>query len=240
VALVGVGNSFVDAGAFTLIARIAAARVLVQVFAVFEGVNSLAVSIGAVVTPVVLASLGLRHALIVIGALCPAVVAIGWLQLRRMDRGLTSPNSEIDLLRHLPILRPLPLPSVERLARVLDHQHVNAGAEVFHQGDVGDQYYVIERGEAEVVGDGRVVNHLERGSGFGEIALLRQVPRTATIRAVTDLDLASVAGTDFVTTISGNPIASIDAADHVDQQLGRFSPALVDVVTDPPDDGPPA
>ncbi len=226
VGLVGFGSSFVDAGAFTLIARVAAPQVLVRVFAVFEGVISLAVSIGAVATPVLIAVVGLRQSLTVIGAVCPVVVVLTWFRLRLLDRGIASMNSEIDLLRRVPILRPLPLPSLERLARVLDHDHVAAGTEVFHQDDVGDRFYVIERGRAEVSGDGRAITELQRGSGFGEIALLRRIPRTATVTAVTDLDLASVTGDDFVAAVSGNTIAAMDASAHVDLQLARFSPAL--------------
>ncbi len=225
VALVGLGSSFVDAGAFTLIARVSASDVLVRVFAVFEGVISLAVSIGAVVTPIVIAAVGLRHSLMVIGALCPVVVALSWLRLRLLESGIASINTKIDLLRGVPILRPLPLPSLERLARVLDHDHVPAGREVFHQGDIGDRFYVIEQGRAEVSGDSRAIIELQRGSGFGEIALLRQIPRTATVKAVSDLDLASVTGNDFVAVVSGNAIAAMDASAHVDRQLERFSPA---------------
>lgn len=224
ISLVGFGNSFVDAGAFTLVARIAGAQLLVRVFAVFEGVISLAVSIGAIVTPVVLAAIGLRQALIAVGALCPVAVAATWFQLRRMDRGIASLDAEIHLLRRVPILRPLPLPSVERLARVVDHEHVRAGRDVFSQGDAGDRFSVIERGEAEVVGDGRVIARLSPGNGFGEIALLRRSPRTATVRASTDLDLASVTGEDFVATITGNVVAAVDASTHVDHQLERFAP----------------
>ncbi len=81
------------------------------------------------------------------------------------------------------MLHPLPLPSVEQLARGLEPVDVAAGQVVFTQGDVGDRYYVIESGEAEVVGDGRVVATLGPGEGFGEIALLRRTRRTATVRA---------------------------------------------------------
>ena len=79
------------------------------------------------------------------------------------------------------MLQPLPLPAIEQLARGLEPVQVSAGQVVFRQGDQADRYYVIESGAAEVIGDGRLVTTLGPGDGFGEVALLRKVPRTATV-----------------------------------------------------------
>jgi CRP-like cAMP-binding protein len=65
------------------------------------------------------------------------------------------------------------------------YSRLAAGAAVFEQGDAGDDFYVIEHGQAEVVGDGTTVRTLGPGDGFGEIALLRRCARTTTVRAVT-------------------------------------------------------
>jgi CRP-like cAMP-binding protein len=92
-------------------------------------------------------------------------------------------DKEIGLLHGLPMFQPLPLPAIEQLARGLEPVHVSAGQAVFRQGDPADRFYVIEAGAADVVGDGRVLTKLGPGDGFGEIALLRRVPRTAMVRA---------------------------------------------------------
>ena len=115
------------------------------------------------------------------------------------------------------MLRPLPLPAVEQLARGLEPVRVPAGRAVFHQGDPGDRFYVIETGAADVVGDGRLVTTLGPGDGFGEIALLRRVPRTATVRAVTDLQLHALTCNRFLPVVTGFPPSARQAETSVEE-----------------------
>ena len=122
------------------------------------------------------------------------------------------------------MLRPLPLPAVEQLARRLELSTVPAGGVVFRQGDLGDTYYVVESGEAEVVGDGRVIASLEPGQAFGEIALLRNVPRTATVRAVSDLRLRGLRSDDFLPVVTGFTPSASEAGRSVDELLDRYAP----------------
>ena len=96
---------------------------------------------------------------------------------------------------------------------------------VFEQGDVGDLYYVIESGEAEVIGEGRTVATLGPGEGFGEIALLRAVPRTATVRAATDLRLQALASDRFLPVVTGFTPSARQAGTSVDEMLARYAPA---------------
>jgi len=224
VALVGFANAFADTGVLTLVARVAPPQTMVRVFALFEGGISLAVALGALLAPVALDGIGLRSSLVVIGVIAPLSAALSWFRLRRLDAGIASMNTEIDLLRRVEILAPLPLPSIERLARSLRHEHVPAGTAVFEQGDIGDRFYVIEHGEAEVVGDGQVLTKLGAGEGFGEIALLKKVPRTAAVRALSDLDLASITGADFVPAVTGHSTTAEGVSSHVDHMLERFTP----------------
>ena len=100
-----------------------------------------------------------------------------------------------------------------------------AGTTVFSQGDVGDRFYLIEAGTAEVRGDGKPVATLGPGEVFGEIALLRRVPRTATVRARTDLQLQSLTSDRFLTAVTGVPASAHQARAHVEERLDRFSPA---------------
>ena len=126
------------------------------------------------------------------------------------------------------MLQPLPLPAIEQLARGLEPVHVPAGQAVFHQGDPADRFYVIETGAADVVGDGRLVTTLGPGEGFGEIALLRRVRRTATVQAATDLELQALTCDRFLPVVTGFPPSSREARAEVEEMLDRFSPGESD------------
>ncbi len=161
-------------------ARLAPDEVLARVFGLLESMVALGVGLGALVASLLVDWTNVSVALVVVGALCPILVAAAWRRLRHLDRDIGVMDEEIGLLHGVPMLKPLPLPAIEQLARGLEPVHVPAGQAVFRQGDPADRFYVIEKGAADVVGDGRLVTTLGPGDGFGEIALLRRVPRTAT------------------------------------------------------------
>jgi Cyclic nucleotide-binding domain len=223
-ACVGVANTLVDFGLQTLMARLASDEVLARVSGVLESVIALTVGIGAVVASLVIDLSSLRVALVVIGALCPLAAAAGWLRLRHLDESIGIRDRDIALLQRVAMLTPLPLPAIERLARGLQLVSVAAGDLVVSQGDVGDRFYVIESGEADVIGDGRLVATLGPGEGFGEIALLRRVRRTATVRAATGLRLQVLASDHFLPIVTGFTPSAREAGTSVDTMLDRFRP----------------
>ena len=222
-AAVGAGNALIDVGGFTLIARNAPTRALARVFGVLESLVALSVGLGAVVTPVVMDLVGLRAALVVLGLLSPVAVSLCWLRLRALDDRMVRRDDELEALRGVALFDVLPLPALEDVARQLDHVVVPAGATVFSQGEEGDRFYVVMDGEAEVIGDGRRVAGLGPGDSFGEIALLRRVPRTASVRAVTPLRLESLRCDRFLAVLTRT---RGDAAAHAraDEMLDRFAP----------------
>lgn len=223
-AFVGVGNALVDLGAFTLMARLAGDEVLARVFGLMESLIALAVGLGAIAGSLLIELSGVRTALIVVGSLCPLLVLVALRPLKRLDRNIGVEDKEIGLLRAVPMLRPLPLPAIEQLARGLEPVSVPAGRAVFRQGDPADRYYVIEDGVADVVGDGHLVTKLGPGDGFGEVALLRRVPRTATVRAATDLRLQTLTSDRFLPVVTGFSPSAREAGMSVDSMLHRFSP----------------
>ena len=223
-AFVGVGNALVDLGAFTLMARLAGDEVLARVFGLMESLIALAVGLGAIAGSLLIELSGVRTALIVVGSLCPLLVLVALRPLKRLDRNIGVEDKEIGLLRAVPMLRPLPLPAIEQLARGLEPVSVPAGRAVFRQGDPADRYYVIEDGVADVVGDGHLVTKLGPGDGFGEVALLRRVPRTATVRAATDLRLQTLTSDRFLPVVTGFSPSAREAGTSVDSMLHRFSP----------------
>jgi hypothetical protein len=194
------------------------------VFGVLESLVALSVGVGAVAASVVVELSGVREALVIVGLLCPLAAAASWSRLRRLDRSIGVRDRDITLLRSVTMLSGLPLPAIERLARGLEPVVVPAGHTVVDQGDIGDQFFVIEAGEAEVIGDGRVVTTLGPGEGFGEIALLRRVPRTATVRAGSDLRLHALRSDHFLPVVLGYTPSAREAGAVVDSKLDRFSP----------------
>ena len=231
-AFVGVGNALIDVAGFTLLGRMAPDEVLARVFGVLESLVAVSIGIGAVAASWVVESSGPRAALLAIGLVCPVLAVASWWRLRQLDHTVGEHDLDVGLLQHVPMLRTLPLPSVEQLARGLEPVALPAGHVLFHQGEVGDRYYVIESGEVEVVGDGRLVTTLGPGEGFGEIALLRRTPRTATVVARTDVRLRALLSDRFLPVVLGFTPSARESAIGVDQLLDRFSPK--DPQTEPP------
>ncbi|MFL6099835.1 MAG: MFS transporter [Actinomycetales bacterium] len=223
-ACVGIGNSLIDLAGFTLLARLAADEVLARVFGVLESLVALSVGLGAIVASLVVDRAGVRAALVSVGLLCPILAVASWRRLRGMDRSIGVRDLDIDTLHSVAMLNVLPLPAIEQLARGVEQLDVPAGHVVFSQGDVGDHYFVIESGEAEVIGDGRVVATLGPGMGFGEIALLRRIRRTATVRASSELRLKALSSDHFLPVVLGYTPSAREAGAVVDSMLVRFTP----------------
>ncbi len=223
-ALLGVGNALVDIGFFTLVGRLAPERMLARVFALMESVGALTVGAGSLLAAALATVFDVRTALAVVGSLGPALVVVAWRRLRSLDLEMVDREADVALLRTVEVFDPLPLPALEQLAAGLTPRRVASGALVFSQGDAADGCYVIESGRVEVVGDGRRVATLGPGELVGEIALLRQVPRTATVRALTDLGLRHLDGDRFVRVVTGWETSSARTSGHVDLLLDRFSP----------------
>ncbi len=105
---------------------------------------------------------------------------------------------------------------LERLAQSLVPRTVAPGDDVFREGDLGDMFWVIERGQAVVTSGGRFLRELTAGDSFGEIALLRDVPRTATVTAAnnSELVLQGIEREDFIAAVTGHGGAA-EVADAV-------------------------
>jgi len=208
--LVGVGNALIDVGGFTILARMTDEAVLARMFAGFEAILTLGVALGGLLAPVLIEGLGPRQALVVVGLLTPAALAASWTTLRRLDGRMRVRDADIEILRTVPMLAVLPAATIEQLGAGLDHAQFAPGQMVFAQGDAGDRFYVVESGRADVVRDGGVVNTLGRGAGFGEIALLDDRPRTATILASGEepLCVGVLERPAFLTAVTGYPMSA--------------------------------
>ncbi len=223
-AVVGVGNAIIDVPLFTLPVRLVPDAVLARVFGVFEGLVALGVGLGSIAAPALIDVLDLRWALVAVGVVLPTLAVIWWQPLRTLDARLRVRDVEIDVLRAAPMLHQLPVPSIEHLATRLRRTQVPAGQVVVEQGTTGGGFFVIHDGEVEVVGDGEVLGTLGPGESFGEIALLHDVPRTATIRTLTPVTLYEVDPEAFLATVGAFSQSADAAYAVVARRLASFGP----------------
>jgi CRP-like cAMP-binding protein len=158
---------------------------------------------------------GIRIALVATGLFLPILAGLLWRRLVSLDAG---DPAHLDLLRRLPIFAPLPPQALERLARSLQPVHVAAGDVLFHAGDEGDLFYVIESGELAIE---LATGTKTEGPGrwVGEIALLRDVPRTATVRAISDAGLLALDRDEFLGAVTGHDPANAAANEIVGERL---------------------
>lgn len=223
-ALVGVGNALVDVAGFTLIGRLAPDEVMARVFGLLESLVAVSIGLGALLASSLVEWFGVREALVSIGLICPVLAVAALRRMRRLDRFVDELELEIELLQQVPMLHPLPLPAVEQLARSLELVTVLAGQPAVTEGEIADHYYVIESGEAEVVGDGQVVATLGAGEGFGEIALLRHTRRTATVVATSTLELRALRSDRFLSAVLGYTQSARVAEAELHGQLDLDAP----------------
>ena len=179
--VVGIGNTLVDVAGLTLLQRAVPDEVLARVFGAVNSITSLTLGLGALLAPVLI-TVGIRAALIVTGALLPVLTGLLFRQLHGARSGRGRGGVELDLLRSKPDLRGAPATDARGARRELSRP-ATAGKSIFRQGDHGDRYYLVAGGRVDVSVDGQPTRSLEAGDGFGEIALLRDVPRTATVTA---------------------------------------------------------
>lgn len=210
-AVMGVGNTLVDVAGFTLMQRSVDDAVLARVFAVFETLFLLTVSLGAILTPLLLDVWGNTATLVVVGVFLPCVMVVTWKRLQTMDREAVAPIRQLELLHGIPIFASLPAPVLESLAGALTHRTIPANTEIFAQGAAGDLFYVVASGRVEVVRDGVPVLDVTPGGFFGEIALLHGVPRQAAVRTLEETEVFTLDGEQFIAAVTGHA-SSLEAA----------------------------
>jgi Cyclic nucleotide-binding domain len=215
----GAGRSLLDVAGRTLLQRMVSTDVLARVFGLLESLSMAALAVGSLLVPALVALGGARTACIVLGSLLPVAALFGGRRLLELDRRADVPVVEISLLRSLRIFAPLGVPEVETLARSLEVVEVPQGAAVIRAGERGDRFYAIADGTVEVRRDGNNVGTLTRGDSFGEIALLRDVPRTADVVALTPTRLYGLAKHDFVAAVTGHPAAAAESEWLVRERL---------------------
>jgi MFS family permease len=217
--VVGLANAVLDVSGFTLLQRCVPTRVRGRVFGALEGVAALTVGLGALLAPPIIGLLGLEGAMVAVGLLLPTLALLSAPFVRRADEAAIVPHRQLSLLRGVPMFAPLPMNTLEYLARSLGREQHAVDAMVIEQGAVGDSWYLIESGRVAVVHDGRHVTDLSTGDGFGEIALLSDRPRTASVIAREPLEVFRLPRADFLEAVTGSAHAVVAADELVSKRL---------------------
>ena len=213
----GSGHAPADMAGRTLLQRVVPDPILARVFGVLEGLHQAGVAAGSAVAPLLVAVFGIRGGILVAGLLLPAAILLLKGRIRSLDdRAMPIPERELQILRSVDMFASLPAPELEGLAARMTEVTAAPGTAVVQEGETGHHFYVIEDGEVEVIRDDRTVATLGSGDYFGEIALLRHVPRTATVVAKTPATLLSLEREAFLEELTGHPVVrkTLDVTVH--------------------------
>jgi MFS family permease len=218
--VLGIGNTVTDVAGYTLIGRTARDDVLASVYAVHEAVRAIAITAGSAVTATVAELWGTRPALGVAGVGLVLSGLAGAL-LRAYEAVPDTKPEQLQLVRSNPLFGWLPPVALARLAARLVPLELPAGATLLRQGDPGDRAYLIARGELVAERDGREIGRLAAGAVVGEIALLHDAPRMASVHAVTDCDLLVIERDEFIAAATGSAGARDESARLVEGRLAE-------------------
>jgi hypothetical protein len=223
--LAGVGFALLDTALLTLTQRLAADDVLGRVFGVQETIEVVAMALGSVVAAGLVGLLGVDGAIIAAGAILPAVAVLTARRLASSEAGAPVSERIFGLVRGLPLFGPLPIAMQENIALRLSERSYGAGEPIVTQGEVGHSFFVIADGEVEVQVDGAKRRRQHPGDFFGEIALLRDVPRTASVSAVGQVTVLVIDREEFLAGVGGHPRSAVAAETVVSDRLDGDRPA---------------
>ena len=209
----GVSNAALDISGFTLVQRGVRNEDRVTVFSLMEGLFGIGLLAGSLVAPALIALVGPRGGLLVAGAILPILALLTSRPISRLTRESALTEQHLALLRSNPLFAPLPLTALDQLAESLVPVSFEAGDIVMRKGEPGDSYLLIADGIVDVSDDGRQLRTCGPGDGVGEIALLRTVPRTATVAAQTRIQGYLIDAATFLSAVAGPAAAA--AAENV-------------------------
>jgi MFS family permease len=218
-AVVGAANSVEDVAGFTLLQRIVPDELLTRALGVTWGIAMGGLAIGSICAPAIVAAVGPRAAFAIVGSILPVLTLICWRWLVRIDHEVAAPAAELELVHGVPMFAPLSVAAKEHVASRLTMVPVAPGEVVVRTGESGDRFYVVADGELEFSNGAHGV--AGRGDFFGEIALLRDVPRTATVKATAPSHLYALERDDFLAAVTGHSAGHAAGEEVVEERLSR-------------------
>ena len=212
--LIGVANVFDDVGVYSSLQQVIPSGLMGRALGVRRGVLLLSMGLGSAVTPLLIHAWGARGTLIATGTLLVVAAAAFVPRLRAIDGRIAAPGPELALLRQVSFFRPLPFAIVEHLASELQSAAYEPGETIIREGEPGERFYIIAEGRTRAARDGKQLREMSTGDSFGEIALLRRIPRTATVTAVSRVEVRFLVREEFLAAVTGTP-ESVESAKEV-------------------------
>jgi cyclic nucleotide-binding protein len=212
--LIGVANVFDDVGVYSALQQVIPSRLTGRALGVRRAVLLLSTGLGSIVAPLLIRAWGARGTLIATGLLLVVIAAAFVPSLAAIDRRISAPGPDFALLRQVSFFGPLPFAIVEHLASEMHSATFAPGDVIIREGEPGERFYMISEGRARVGKDGRHLREMGPGDSFGEIALLRRIPRTATVTAMSRLRARTLGREEFLAAVIGNA-ESVESADEV-------------------------
>ncbi|HEV3479776.1 MAG TPA: MFS transporter [Gaiellaceae bacterium] len=228
-AIVGAANSVEDVAGFTLLQRLVPDQILTRVLGVTWSLAMGGVAIGSIAAPLFVEVLGPRPAFVAVGLILPLLTLLTYRRLGEIDSAVV-PGKELELIERVPMFAPLSVAAKERVAARLVPLSVEAGDLVIRAGEVGDRFYIVGAGELDVDAGG-THSVVHEADYFGEIALLRDVPRTATVKALVDTELYALQRDDFLAAVTGHDAAHAAGEAVAEERLARSGRAADHVRT---------
>jgi MFS family permease len=207
--VIGVANATYDVALFTIVQRATPNADRAPVLSLLEAVIGLGAITGSLLAPVLMGVFGTRGGMIVGGLILPVIAVAMELRIGHLKHVGVVNEETVRLLREVPAFAELPLTAVERIADGLVPFSAPPGTALMTQGEPGDRFVIVDRGEIDVLVDGAMIHRLGHGAGVGEIALLRRSARTATVIAVTSVEGYSVDGPTFLAAVAGPAAAAV-------------------------------
>jgi Cyclic nucleotide-binding domain len=217
--MIGVANVFEDAGEYSSIRQVIPSRLMGSALGVRKGALLLVTGLGAAVTPWLIDAWGARGTLLAAGLLLVVLAAASLPGLTAIDGKIIAPGPDLALLRRVSFFRPLPVAIVELLARELQTATYEPGDVIIREGEPGERFYIIAEGQAVAAKEGHQLSEMGPGDSFGEIALLRRIPRTATVTALSRVETRVLAREEFLAAVTGSPESAGSAEEVVATRL---------------------
>jgi Cyclic nucleotide-binding domain len=217
--LIGAANVFGDVGVYSSLQQVIPPRLMGRALGVRRGLLLLSMGLGSAVTPLLIDAWGGRGTLIATGLLVVVLAAAFLPRLTAIDARISAPGPDLALLRQVSFFRPLPFATVEHLASELQSATYEPGDEIITEGEPGERFYIIAEGRARASKDGEPLREMGAGESFGEIALLRRIPRTAAVTAISRTEVRTLGREEFLAAVTGNPESGQNAEEVVSTRL---------------------